>query len=127
MQICEDTTNATYSIVSYTSNSVMINHQVYTRSLIVAPHHLILDWPLFSINELSLSTLQSLLDLNPEIILLGTGQTFKMPNPALWLNALPSKIGIEYMSTSSAIRTYAALSAEGRNVVAGLIFEINES
>ncbi|HLD16101.1 MAG TPA: MTH938/NDUFAF3 family protein [Coxiellaceae bacterium] len=121
MLLTEDTFNATYIIQAYTPTSVTINHQRYQQSLILTPHHLIPDWPVQAPAQLTALTVQPLLDLEPDLILLGTGIHFTMPPQDALRSFVNSRIGFEPMSTLTAIRTFVALAAEGRRVACGLI------
>lgn len=67
--------------------------------------------------------IESLLELQPELVLLGTGaQALFPPREALRL-AIRAGIGIEVMTTAAACRTHNVVIAEGRNV-ATLLFMI---
>jgi uncharacterized protein len=56
-----------------------------------------------------------------EFILLGTGQTQGLPSRALREIIKASGLGLEFMSTEAATRTYNVLAAEGRRLAAALI------
>ena len=65
--------------------------------------------------------IDALLELDPQVILLGTGARQIFPAMALLARGLARSIGIEVMDTGAACRTYNILMAEGRQVVAGLL------
>lgn len=56
-----------------------------------------------------------------ELLLLGTGSTFAMPEPTVRRVLEQAGIGLEVMDTGAAIRTYNILLAEKRPVAAALI------
>lgn len=56
--------------------------------------------------------------LEPEIVLLGTGEQQRFPHPRLTRELLTRGIGVEIMNTAAACRTYNILMLEGRRVVA---------
>ena len=92
-----------------------------TRSLIISPLTLITDWAPQQLAELEAQHLQALLDLAPEIVLLGVGRELKFP-PATHLKEFHEHgIGVEIMDTAAACRTYNILLAEDRNVAAALM------
>ena len=62
-----------------------------------------------------------MVELAPEIVLLGTGAQFRFPEPALLAPLYKAGIGVEVMDTPAACRTYNILLGEGRNVVAALL------
>jgi uncharacterized protein len=108
-------------ILGYDAGSVSINHVTYTSSLIVCPDTIVENWGLTAIASLGSEHLQPLLKLQPEVILIGSGQSLIFP-PAETLRPLvESGLGYEVMDTGAACRTYNILMAEGRRVVAGLI------
>jgi len=110
---------AKYQINGYTSNSVAVNGQIYTQSVLVMPQHFSL-WGLNDITALSQQNLLDLTVLKPEIILLGTGQELVFPAPMITQVLFAQRIGLEVMTTAAACRTYVALTAEGRSVLAAL-------
>lgn len=108
-------------IQSYDIGVIKIQDVLYTRSLIIAPSGIYADWHPTTITELTQNDIQRLLDLAPEVILLGTGQTLTFPARELLQWVAQQGFGLEIMDTGAACRTYNLLLAEGRNVVAGLI------
>jgi uncharacterized protein len=89
--------------------------------VIVAPQHLIENWSPQTVNELSFESFAPILALKPDILLIGTGSTHIFLDIEIYGELLNLGIGVEIMDTSAACRTYNALSAENRNVVAALI------
>jgi uncharacterized protein len=120
MQLNLEGNPAKYQINGYTANSVTVNGQIYTQSVLVMPQYFSL-WDLNTIEKLSQQNLLDLAALKPEIILLGTGSAPVFPDPAIAQVLFAQHIGMEVMTTAAACRTYAALTAEGRNVLAALI------
>lgn len=121
MILSEDQNNATYQIKSITSDSIKINQEIYHHSLIISPTRLITNWKPTSVEALTDEDLLLLLDFQPEIILLGTGTHSIIPSAKKLAVLLAKQFQCECMNTASACRTYTILSAERRNVVAGLI------
>lgn len=126
---------AHYSVRSYQPGEVSITtpithhdaQQLATKvlheSFIIAPKRLIPNWPPRKLTELTAEHLDSVAELKPELILLGTGQTLDFPHPSVTANLMVLGIGVEVMDTSAACRTYNILMHEGRNVVAALIVD----
>ncbi len=112
-----------YHIRAYTQDSITINDQIYTNSLIIAPEKLITPWAPPSLEALQPEHFSEALALSPEILLLGTGPSFKIPSLTQLIPAYENKISIEYMDTHAACRTYIALLSEGRVVVAMLLMQ----
>jgi uncharacterized protein len=107
----------------YGEGYVEINRTRYSVSLVVGAESLVTDWPLDSIETLAADHLAAILEMKPEIVLLGTGATFVFPDPARLAPLRDARVGVEVMDTAAACRTYNILLAEGRNVVAALIVQ----
>ena len=56
-------------------------------------------------------------------VIFGSGARIRFPRPALLRELIAKRIGFETMDTPAACRTYNVLLAEGRSVVAALLFE----
>jgi len=63
------------------------------------------------------------LELQPEVLLIGTGARQVFPGTALIAELYALRLGFEIMDTAAACRTYNVLVAEGRDVAAALIVE----
>lgn len=121
MLITEDFGKGKYQIKSYTQNEIIINETPYTHSLIISSQTLIPHWRPTRAEEINENDLQEIVDLKPDILLLGTGQHFVMPADFL-LNALNKHhIGVECMHTRAACQTFMVLASEDRRVAAALI------
>jgi uncharacterized protein len=107
----------------YGDGYVEVNRARHPASLVVGGERLVTDWPVTSVDGLSGDHLAAILELEPEIVLLGTGRSFVFPDQALLAPLYKAGIGVEVMDTSAACRTYNILLGEGRNVVAALIVE----
>ena len=116
----DDTTGA-HHITAYGPGYVTVNEQRLTRSFIVTPERLILDWPPRCFGEIDAASIETALDLAPAIALLGTGARQQFPDPELLAPLMSRGIGIEVMTTAAACRTYNILVAEGRAVLAMLL------
>jgi uncharacterized protein len=108
-------------ITGYGPGWVRINETHHTTSLILMPDRLLTGWPVAGFEELSAVALQTVLDLQPEILLLGTGARLRFPAAALLQPLVDAHIAHEVMDTAAACRTYNILMAEGRAVAAALI------
>jgi uncharacterized protein len=110
-----------YRIESYTSSTICINGEQRTSSLIISPHVLIDTWSPQSFADIASQHIEQLIQLHPEIIILGTGRQWHFPTPQIFAQIRQLGIGFEAMDTGAACRCYNLLMGEGRNVVAGLI------
>lgn len=90
-------------------------------SFILSPRNLINHWPVDRIEDLRQEHLNAILELKPELVILGTGSRIIFPEAEILMPIHEQQIGVEVMDTAAACRTYNILMAEGRFVVAGFI------
>lgn len=120
MKMHLDSAGGAHRITGYSAGYVTVDEQRLTRSFIVTPEKLIIDWRPQSVEDLDAAALDVVAGLSPAIVLLGTGGEQRFPPSALLAPLLGQGIGIEIMATPAACRTYNILVAEGRPVAAGL-------
>lgn len=138
MQIHQDTNPAAITIRRYQDGCVdiihpiterdeegksIINQQRLTRSAIIMGASLIEAWPVSCFETLEASHLEMAMTLEPEVILVGTGDKLRFPHPSCAEMILKKGVGVEYMDIGAACRTYNILTAEGRHVAVALILE----
>ncbi|MBC8023472.1 MAG: Mth938-like domain-containing protein [Burkholderiales bacterium] len=121
VKIERDTPGGRNAFTGYGAGYVEVNGKRYGASLVVSAERLVTDWPATSVDSLGADHLAAILELKPEIAILGTGPTFRFPEPARLAPLHQARIGVEVMDTPAACRTYNILLGEGRNVVAALI------
>lgn len=119
--ILENSDAAAYWITNYAPGRVTINRQVIEASVIVTPDSLFCDWPPGRFEDLNRAHMDPIIELAPDVVLLGTGLRQYFPSRNIMLSLLERAIGLEVMDTHSACRTYNILMHEGRRVVAALI------
>ncbi len=95
--------------------------ETLTHSLIITPGTLIRDWPPAGFEQLEAEHLEAVARLEPELVLLGLGHHLQFPDPTLIAPLVKRHIGIEYMDTPAACRTYNFLAAEERRVAAAIL------
>ena len=100
---------------------VEINQLRYVHNLIVMPDKLITDWSATDFFGLTEANFTQILELKPEVILLGTGEKHQFLHPKIFQKLTENGIPLECMTTTAACRTYNILMSEGRNVAAMLI------
>lgn len=108
-------------IRAYAAGEVTINEEIIRLSVIVTPERIIRDWLPQTFGELEAAHIARLDELQPEIIVIGTGARLQFPRPELTAGFLARGIGVEVMDTKAACRTYNILLSEGRRVVAALL------
>ena len=112
-----------FFIRSVSVRGIQVVDDYYDSSIIVSTSQVIPDWPVNSVESITEQQLEKVLDLQPELVLIGTGarQAFLPPRQMMFFYS--RNIGIEVMTTDAACRTFNVLAAESRNVVAALISE----
>ena len=108
-------------VTGYGDGWIEINNTRYTKSLIVLPNLLIQDWQVSDFDSLTEESFRKLLELKPEVVLLGTGEKHRFLHPRISRELTATNISLESMDTAAACRTYNILMAEGRHVAAALI------
>ena len=108
-------------VTSHGPGEVGLGERRYTQSLIVTGTAILADWPVASAESLRASDFGSLLELSPEIIVLGTGARQVFPDPQVFAELAGRGVGFEVMDNGAACRTYNVLLAESRQVALALI------
>ena len=109
------------TIRSFRPGEIIVQDQRIATNVIVSRDQIITDWQPPAISKLSVADFQQILDLQPEIILFGTGSTQHFPNISILTEILQSGVAIEIMETGAACRTFNVLTSEYRKVVAALL------
>ena len=121
MQLIHDRAEGYFFIRAIRSDAVVVIDRELRASFLIAPDQVVEGWPVADIAALNAETLQALLDLQPEVLILGTGERQRFPPPPTLLPLLSKGIGVEVMDNAAAGRTYNLLAAEGRKVLAAFI------
>jgi len=110
-----------HTIQSYSDTGVNIDGTTYESSLIVCRDRLISPWETKREDALTSTQLLPLLELKPEIIIIGSAKpdAYRTHPALLALNA--KGIGIECLDIGGAARTFNLLLSEHRDVVVGFI------
>lgn len=123
MQLNLDNNTAQYQIKAYDAGIITINDTTYDQSLIVSPNTLISPWPVSEIQSLETEHLDAIIQLKPEVVLLGTGERLIFPQQELTAYMAKHKLSMEVMNNEALCRTYSVLTSEGRQVVAAIILD----
>lgn len=101
--------------------TVTINGERYQNSIIVFPDKIIANWPVDNVSNLNITALQAIIEVKPEVFLLGTGDSQIFPPMSLRAELARINRSVDVMDTAAACRTYNVLVAEFRQVVVALI------
>jgi uncharacterized protein len=100
---------------------VSVNTHRYQQAIVVMPGEVRTDWPATDFANLAAVHFEYFLGLKPEVLLFGTGAKQQFARPELYRELVKARIGIEFMDTPAACRTYNILVAEDRKVVAAVL------
>ncbi len=117
----DDTLTHPCRINSYEQNLIVVGSKQFTSSLIITPSIIIDNWPPQIFADIASHHLEQILEMQPELILLGTGHKQHFPDTELLLSTAKLNIGFEAMDTGAACRSYNILLQEGRNIAAALL------
>jgi uncharacterized protein len=121
MPLAEEKITSQYSISGYYPGEIIVNGSAYHESLILSAQSIHCPWPVLSVEQLNESDLRPVLDMNPRVVLLGTGERQKFPDARIFGLFGQRGIGLEVMDNGALCRTFSILVAEDRDVVAAII------
>lgn len=122
MKLHADPMQGQNAISRHSPEGVIVNGQAWRQSVIVPWQGTVQPWGPAHADGLAEAHFEMLASLGPEIVIFGSGPRLRFPKPALLKALMGRRIGIETMDTPAACRTYNVLLAEGRSVVAALLF-----
>jgi uncharacterized protein len=110
-----------YLFTAHGEGYVSINSKRYHQPLVVTAGEVRTDWTATDFASLSAAHFEYFLELKPDVLLFGTGTKQHFARPELYRALIQARIGIEFMDTPAACRTYNILVAEDRKVVAAVL------
>ena len=123
MKLQADRIEGQNAIARHGPGGVIVNGVEHRRSVIVPWTGAVRAWPVESFEALTEAHFTLLAQAAPELVIFGSGSRIRFVRPALLKSLLERRIGVETMDTAAACRTYNVLLAEGRSVLAALLFE----
>ena len=101
----------------------IVNGVEHRNSVVVPWAGDVRPWRVDSFVALTEEHFAALAALGPELVIFGSGGRIRFVRPALLKPLIERRIGVETMDPAAACRTYNVLLAEGRSVLAALLFE----
>ena len=98
-----------------------IDDEIYRETVVVSASAVVTLPELRGMNDLAGLDPSIIFSLDPEVVLLGTGQRQIFPAASFRSQFVSAGIGVEIMDTGAACRTFNVLVAERRRVVAVLM------
>ncbi|HHO68041.1 MAG TPA: hypothetical protein ENK12_03320, partial [Gammaproteobacteria bacterium] len=121
MHFARDDFNSELLVRAWSPGELRVGDRRYRRNLVLTTERVIEDWAPQCFEDLDAACLDALAELEPEVVLIGTGETLRFPAPACTAGLLSRGVGVEVMDTGAACRTFNILLSEGRRVVAALL------
>lgn len=118
MRFTQDSGFGLNVIRAHGAGRLQINDAVFTAAVIVTPSALLPAPFAERADALGARHAQSLLDLDPQIVLIGSGERQVFAPQSFCAQFLSKGIGVEAMSTGAACRTFNVLVSERRRVLA---------
>jgi len=116
----------TNAIARHSASGVIVNGVEYRSSVVVPWAGPVQAWAPARFEDLTEDDFAALARLQPELVVFGSGPRLRFARPALLRPLIEARVGVETMDTPAACRTYNVLLAEGRSVVAALLFDTGE-
>lgn len=109
-------------VTGYGAGHLMINRVRHAGNLIITGNT-IKPWAPGGFEGLTADDFVMVREMGPEVVLVGTGSRQRFPAAQVLRPLIDAGIGFEVMDLAAACRTYNILVAEGRTVLAALIFD----
>ncbi|MGZ5237095.1 MAG: Mth938-like domain-containing protein [Caldimonas sp.] len=122
MKMRADRIEGQNAVARHGPDGVVVNGLTWTESVIVPWTGAVVPWQAATFEALEAGHFARIAALAPELVLFGSGRRLRFPPAALLRPLIDARIGVETMDTAAACRTYNVLLAEGRSVVAALLF-----
>jgi uncharacterized protein len=111
----------TKMFTAHGADHVMVNRVRYDHAIVVNAQEVREDWHIADFGALNESHFNYFLPFKPDVILIGTGTQQRFAHPRLYRALTDLGIGVEFMDTPAACRTYNILVAEDRKVIAAIM------
>jgi uncharacterized protein len=121
MDLTQERPGEHHYIHSVSESGIRVVDQICEGAFIVSANRLILDWPVTTPADIDARHLKQVFELEPELVLIGTGAEQVFLKPELLMEFYGRSVGIEVMTTQAACRTFNVLVSEGRKVVAAIL------
>lgn len=111
----------TKMFTAHGADHVMVNRVRFDHTIVVSAQEVREDWIVANFDALNESHFAYFLAFKPEVVLIGTGAQQRFAHPRLYRALTELGIGVEFMDTPAACRTYNILVAEDRKVIAAVM------
>ena len=116
-------TSAGNVFTGYGNDYVRLGIVVYRENVVVTPERILTGWCPAGFEALTDADFAAVAELQPEIVLLGTGARQRFPSLRLTRAMTEARIGLDVMDTPAACRTFNILAAEERKVAVAILLD----
>jgi len=109
-----------HKITTYSNSSITVANASYRSNIILTTDKVLENCLPKRVQDMDESHLNTIIALNPEIVLFGTGGTIAFPADDVCQLLYMRQIGFEVMNTGAACRSFNFLLGEGRKIVSAL-------
>lgn len=120
MQFHRDNSAGINIIRAFGTDGVRIDDRLFALPCVISISTIIEDWSVSAVADIDTSHLEPVIGLEPELIILGTGEIHRFPSAQVAAAINHHGIGFEVMDSAAGCRTYNLLAHEGRNVALAL-------
>lgn len=110
-----------YKLSGYEPKKIIVNNTEYKQSIVVSNDTLVTDWEPQQAKQITTNDIELLISLEPEIIIIGTGNKHHFIDETILEVAFEKNIPVEMMSSSKACMLYTILIQEQKHVVAAIM------
>ena len=110
----------THSIQSWSGDGIVIDDKLISHSVLVSADT-VQAWSPLGATELVKEHFGQFESMDPEIVIIGTGEGLVFPAAHLTVGLQSQGIGVEIMANDAACRTFNVLLSEDRRVVLALM------
>lgn len=121
MQLNEHRPGNYHFVRGVDERGIRVDDRIFTASLIIGARLLQPDWPVRGLDDLDQATIGPLIELKPELVVIGCGRKQQFPALDIQRMFLRHGIGLECMTLDAACRTFNILMSENRRALAALI------
>ncbi|MDQ6990724.1 MAG: MTH938/NDUFAF3 family protein [Mariprofundaceae bacterium] len=118
LDVSPDIQTGTPLLRGYGDDYLEIGRTRYTQGLSLHQSNIISPWGSAEVRELELQHFQHLMDIPPEVLIIGTGRKTIFPQEKILEYLSEQGFGFECMDSRAAARTYNILIGEGRKTSA---------
>jgi uncharacterized protein len=111
------------SISGYGSGWVGVGSEKIVESVVLGSRGQRFAWVCDRFETLCATHFALLAEQSPELVIFGSGERIRFPQPDWLADLYAKRIGIETMDTQAACRTYNILAGEGRDVLLAVLIE----